>query len=91
MEIRVGVRDCDNPSLLKKAPRLASILRFPFSQPSILKKKYLFMETRESNFRRLFCGVDRPVHVISYTRVRYGKTEQVCEHCRSKWGSNNAT
>lgn len=48
------------------------------------------MKNNDANGRRLFCGVDRPVHVNSYIRVRFGRTENVCEHCRSNWGSYNA-
>ena len=48
------------------------------------------MLDKRSNSRKLFCGADRPVHVNTYTRVRFGKTEQVREHCRSEWGSYNA-
>jgi hypothetical protein len=48
------------------------------------------MKFKFSEGRKLFCGVDRPVHVNAYIRVRFGKTENVCEHCRSEWGSNHA-
>lgn len=35
----------------------------------------------------LYCGVDKPVHVRAYTRVRFGRLEYVREHCRRSWGS----
>lgn len=31
----------------------------------------------------VYCQYPRAVHVISYTRRRFGKTEHVREHCRS--------
>lgn len=46
------------------------------------------MKVKFYNGRKLFCGADRPVFVNAYTRVRFGKTEQVREHCRSSWGTN---
>lgn len=48
------------------------------------------MEDKFSYGRKLFCGADRPVFVNAYTRMRFGKTENVCAHCRSGWGSNKA-
>ena len=36
---------------------------------------------------RLFCGVDKPVHVNAYTRIRFGRIEFVREYCRANWGS----
>ena len=44
----------------------------------------------ESKGRKLFCGVDKPVHIDSYLRIRFGRIEIVCEHCRSNWGSKHA-
>jgi hypothetical protein len=29
------------------------------------------------------CMFPKAVHVRSYVRVRFGRLEQVCEHCRS--------
>lgn len=37
----------------------------------------------------LYCGGDKPTHVRSYIRVRFGKVENVCEHCRGAWGSRH--
>ena len=36
---------------------------------------------------RLFCGVDKPVHVNAYTRIRFGRIEYVREHCRGRRNS----
>ena len=36
---------------------------------------------------RLFCGVDKPVHVNAYTRIRFGRMEHVREHCRGRRNS----
>lgn len=36
---------------------------------------------------RLYCGVDKPVHVCAYYRFRLGRKEFVREHCRARWGS----
>ena len=30
----------------------------------------------------LVCGVNKPVHVREYIRVRHGQQERVREHCR---------
>lgn len=43
-------------------------------------------ECKESG-TRLYCGGDKPVRVRAYTRVRYGRVESVCAHCRGNWGS----
>lgn len=40
----------------------------------------------DSKVRGLFCGADKPVHVCAYIRVRFGRVENVREHCRSKRG-----
>ena len=29
------------------------------------------------------CPIEQPVHVTKYRRFRYGRWEDVCEHCRS--------
>lgn len=36
-----------------------------------------------------FCTFPKSVHVRAYQRVRFGKPELVCEHCRSMPGQLN--
>lgn len=48
------------------------------------------MKKSKSTNTMLFCGADKPVHVRQYKRVRFGRVEYVCEHCRSGWGSKAA-
>jgi hypothetical protein len=31
----------------------------------------------------IVCNLPKAVHVCAYTRVRFGKLEYVCEHCRT--------
>jgi hypothetical protein len=31
----------------------------------------------------MFCTYPKAVHVNTYKRLRFGRFEQVCEHCRS--------
>lgn len=52
--------------------------------------EYLNMEKSQKKDSKLYCGADKPVHVRAYTRVRYGRVEYVCQHCRSNWGSKAA-
>lgn len=52
--------------------------------------KRLTMKKSKSTNTMLFCGTDKPVHVRQYKRVRFGRVEYVCEHCRSGWGSKAA-
>lgn len=40
----------------------------------------------DSKVRGLLCGTDKPVHVCAYTRVRFGRVENVREHYRGKRG-----
>ena len=47
----------------------------------------MFEKLRLKSASRLYCGVDKPVHVCAYYRFRLGRVEFVREHCRSKWGS----
>ena len=47
----------------------------------------MFLKLRLKSASRLYCGVDKPVHVRAYIRVRFGRVEFVREYCRSKWGS----
>jgi hypothetical protein len=74
--------------LLEKSTEIGICIGIPFC--IYLIQIFYTMIKCDSKNRKSFCGADRPVHVNAYIRVRFGRTENVCEHCRSKWGSNNA-